>query len=95
MDVTPVRFFKAPSTLVPFAARSANVFFTTAYFAPEVRTVLRSSKSCATVSLLNVVTIRLEIFFSSAPNFSVSSIFFALLTAIIKASSAHCALSGA
>src|SRR5215467_2869287 len=83
MDVTPLRPFRASATLVPSDARPASVFLTTWYRAPAVRTVLRNSKSLATVSLENVPTIMLLAFFRSAFNFSICSAFFAFVTAMI------------
>src|ERR1019366_3294038 len=84
IEVTPVRFFSASSTLVPLPARSAKVFFTTRYFAPVGRNALRNSKSCVTVSLEYVATIMLEAFFSSPPSFSTCATFLALVTAMFK-----------
>jgi hypothetical protein len=43
IEVTPERSFKTSSAFVPLDASSASVFFTTVYFAPELRSVLRSS----------------------------------------------------
>src|SRR2546423_6212180 len=85
---------------VPLAARSTSVFFTTRYLAPALRTDLRSSKSCATVSLRKLPTIAVFTLFSSALSFSTCSIFFAFETAILSDSSAsdlllatsHCSL---
>src|ERR1700730_11674439 len=83
-EVTPESPFSASSAAVPLAASLASVFFTTRYLAPELRKVLRNSKSCVTVSLLKVAIIRLETFFNSAPSFSTCSTFFALLTAMVQ-----------
>src|SRR6266853_5089943 len=84
MEVTPSRFFKAPSSAVPLPARSTKVFFTTRYFAPVGRSALRNSKSCVTVSLEYVATIMLEAFFSSPPSCSTCATFLALVTAMFK-----------
>src|SRR5215471_18387838 len=79
----------ASSTLLPFAARCARVFFTTRYFAPVPRTALRNSKSFSTVILLNVPTIAWLAPASSSVSFSTCSIFFAFETAIFDSFSAH------
>ena len=80
-----MRSFSASSTLVPLAARSASVFFTTRYLRARCcGQLLRSSKSWATVSLLYVATIMLETFFRSCSSFSTCSIFFALVTAMCQ-----------
>src|SRR5215831_9525213 len=84
MDVTPLRPFRASATLVPSEARPASVFFTTWYRPPAVLTVLRNSKSLATVSLENVPTIMLLAFFRSAFSFSICSAFLAFVTAIVQ-----------
>src|SRR5271165_123736 len=86
MDVTPARPFIASSTLLPLAARSASVFFTTRYLAPAPRTALRSSKSFSTVSLVKVPTTAWLAPSSSFVSFSTCSIFFALVTAIFDSS---------
>src|SRR6266536_1856110 len=90
MDVTPARSFSAPSTFVPLAASSASVFFTTVYLAPELRSSLRNSKSCATVSLLYVVTMIVETFCRSLPSFSTCSCFLARVTAMSVLYSCSC-----
>src|SRR5438270_8506024 len=84
MEVTPFRSLSASARAVPCAARSARVFFTTAYLPPAERTALRSSKSWLTVSFEKVATTMLWTPFRSAVNFSTCSAFLAFVTGILR-----------
>ena len=76
-EFTPFRPFSAASTCVPVPEIAASLFFTTRYLPPASRITLRSSKSLATVSLLNVPIIAVvEVSSSFASNLTFS-VFFA------------------